>query len=293
MIMKLNYMIDMDKASVWMLVTAGADSKENLPYVQELGDFIAHEKYYTFREELPSYLIKYTLSGEGELHYEGKNCFVPAGHFYWIDCRKPQYYHTSKRAGEWRVVWVHFNGAGCAYYYQQFLKMNSGKPDGELFADNSVASSIYALMDIYRDESNAPDADIRASAILTSIMAECIYSTAGRTENTSVRYIRQVQDYLLANYKEKITLDILAAHVSLNKFYLQKLFKQLTGQSPNAYLTHVRLNHAKEILRTTELPAATIAAEIGIENTSHFIKLFKDNEGVTPAIYRQYWRIEK
>lgn len=288
--MRLSYMIDMDKGSVWMPVTASADAKENLPYVQELGDFIAHEKYYTIREGLPSYLIKYTLSGEGELHYDGRDYFIPAGHFYWIDCQKQQHYHTSKRTGEWRVIWVHFWGPNCSFYYKQFLAASNGKPDGEMFAHNNIASNIYALMDLYRNESGSLNTDLQASALLTAVMAECVHAVSGKRENISVRYVRQMQDYITAHYRENITLDILSKQLSLNKFYIQKLFKQQTGQTPNAYLIHTRLNHAKGLLRTTELPIAAAAIESGIENTSHFIKLFKTYEGVTPAVYRNNWR---
>lgn len=48
-------------------------------YIQEIGHFKAHIPYFTERENLPSYLIKFTLAGEGFLTYEGENYTLKAG----------------------------------------------------------------------------------------------------------------------------------------------------------------------------------------------------------------------
>lgn len=288
--MQLSYRIDMAPESVWMMVTVDAEVKSNLPYVQELGDFIAHKKYFTTREGLPSYLIKYTLSGEGVLDYEDQHILVPDGHFFWIDCQKHQHYHTDAHTGNWRVVWVHFYGANCSYYYERFLSANNGRNDGELPSDNNVAASIYALTNIYREGNISFGADIRSSALLTGIMSECISAAAQRPGQPSSRYVRQVRDYITSHFRETVTLDALSRELSLNKYYLQKLFKSSTGQTPNEYLTNLRLNRAKELLRATEEPVSLIAEDAGIENVSHFIKLFKQSEGITPGVYRKRWR---
>lgn len=286
--MKLSYQIDMAPGSEWLIVSAGAGAKGNLPYVQELGDFIAREKYYTVREGLPSYLIKYTLSGEGHLVYEGQDVFVPQGGFYWIDCRKPQDYRTSGRAGSWRVVWVHFYGGECDYLYRRFLAAN-GANAGELPAGNGVAAHIYELMRLYRD-APAPDADVRAAALLLGIMSECICGAIGRPHAAQPGYVRHAQDYMTAHFRERITLDTLAREISVNKYYLQKLFTRHAGLSPGAYLANLRMVHAKELLRQTETPVSVVAAETGVAAVSHFIRTFKAHEGMTPAEYRRLWR---
>ena len=61
----LSYKLDLAPESTWLTVNPTATAKSNLIYVQELGDFIAGPEYFTTRRNLPSYLIKYTLSGEG------------------------------------------------------------------------------------------------------------------------------------------------------------------------------------------------------------------------------------
>lgn len=286
--MKLSYEIDMAPESEWLIVSPGAATRNNLPYVQEAGDFIAREKYFTSREGLPSYLIKYTLSGEGHLVYEGQDVFLPQGSFYWIDCQKPQDYRTSERIGKWHVIWVHFYGAECEYLYKRFLTAN-GVNFGELPANNKVAEHIYELIDLYRGvaESNA---DVRAAALLVSIMSECICGNVNRADAVQPIYVRKAQDYIALHFREQITLELLSKEVSINKYYLQKLFSRHVGLSPNAYLTALRIARAKELLRMTEMPVSVVATETGIETVSHFIKIFREHEGITPAQYRRIWK---
>lgn len=123
---RLSYRLDIAKESVWLTATISQVAKSYIAYVQELGDFIAGPDYYTRRENLPSYLMKYTVSGEGCLEYDGHSYVVQPGSLFWIDCKKPQYYHTSPRKGEWRVLWVHFYGSNCESYYNMFVSQNTG-----------------------------------------------------------------------------------------------------------------------------------------------------------------------
>ena len=285
----LTYQIDMEPESEWLIVSSQQETKEHLTFVQELGDFIAHEKYFTKREGLPSYLIKYTLSGEGYLSYENQEVYLPQGHFFWIDCQNPQHYMTSVRTRNWRVLWVHFYGGESTYLYQKFVATNGGNT-GLLPTNNTVAQHIYALMNLYRTNPSQA-ADILAASLLVQLLAECIASIERDDDSIQSKYIRQAQDFLTANYRQRVTLERLAEVVSLNKFYLQKLFLQKTALTPNQYLTNIRISRAKELLRMTKTPVSTIAEETGIENASYFIRIFREHEGMTPAEFRRLWCI--
>jgi len=286
---KLQFMIDMDAESVWRVVTAGGGAKAHLPYVQEAGDFRAHGKYFTTREGLPSYLIKYTASGEGTLEYGGQSVPLPAGHFFWIDCEPSQSYRTSDPAGDWRVLWVHFYGAGCAYFHEQFLSATGGRSDAALPADSPVPALLQAILELYGKGCHGPDADLRAAALLTTIMSECVSAASRRSDSAATGSVREARDFLLLHYAEPVTLDVLAHRLSLSKYHLQKMFRRQIGQTPNEFLNALRLNHAKEYLRATDEPVARIAEAVGFENASYFIRRFKRHEGVTPAVYRRRW----
>ncbi|MDL2217809.1 AraC family transcriptional regulator [Christensenellaceae bacterium OttesenSCG-928-M15] len=289
-IVNLSYELDMDSESVWLTATPSPAVRTSLPYVQEIGDFITHEKYYTRREKLSSYLVKYTLSGEGVLEYDGETARVLPGQVFWIDCKKPQFYYTSPQTKEWRVIWVHFYGTTCKAYYDLFVANNNGSNAVTMPPRNHIPTYIRELLTLYGEGKGNLHTDIRASSLISSIMSECCGAALeGHASLGLPDCVQAARTYLLGNYFERITLDDLAHRYSINKYYFQKLFKKYIGFTPNDFLILTRLNHAKEYLRTTNIPISIVAEKVGIENTSHFINQFKKHEGITPNTYRQRW----
>jgi len=71
--------------------------------------------------------------------------------------------------------------------------------------------------------------------------------------------------------------------MSLGNFLLT--FKQTTGISPNKYLTSLKLAYAENQIQLQNRNISEIAWELGYQNISHFISLFKERFGVTPKQY--------
>lgn len=92
--------------------------------------------------------------------------------------------------------------------------------------------------------------------------------------------------YLQGNYDRNLSLEEVCTHLSVSKNYFSYLFKRETGQNLWAYLTDIRLNKSKELLRTTDLKSYEIAYKVGYDNPSYFSKLFKKSTGYTPNEFR-------
>ena len=286
---KLSFNLDLTDQSHWITVTASQAVRTSIAYVQELGDFYCGPEYYTTRENLPSYLIKLCVSGEGTLDYDGQSYVIRPGNLFWIDCNKPQYYCTSPAVGHWRILWVHFYGAPCEAYYKLFLSQNDGRAVVHPSSDMAIRSTLDTLLKLYLEGGNTLQDDVQASAMLTQLMSHCIHAAGLHSANRLPNYVIDARSYINLHYAERITLDDLSRSISINKFYLQKLFKRCIGLSPNEYLIHTRLTHAKQLLRTSTTPISQIAMDVGINNIGHFITLFKRYEGITPSAYRRRW----
>ena len=287
---KLSYALDLEPNFVWLSPTATQAAKKSIPFVQELGVFPCRAKYYTEREMLPSFLIKYCVSGGGILEYDGRSYPVRSGHIFWLDCMKHQHYYTDPSEGSWHIIWVHFFGGECRKYYELFLQQNDGRPVVDTGVDESVRSNIEMLVDIYRNANGTLTDDVRAASLLTGIMSSCIlYADPSTRRGELPAYVQTAREYINCHYAEKISLDILAREISVNKFYLQKLFRKSVGLSPNEYLTTVRLQEAKRLLRSTDLPISRIAMDVGFGSIGHFIELFKAREQMPPSVYRRRW----
>ncbi len=286
----LNYNLDLQSKSRWNMVSATAWAKSSLLYAQEIGDFWAGPKYCTTREGFASYLLKMTVDGCGLLEYNGQIHALPPGHFFFIDCKKPQYYRTAPETESWHCMWVHFNGANAKAYYDAFLTHNNGSPTG-VFPIHSRAMSFFAaLLELDVSGHSQMMTDFQAASLLTQLLTECVLSTVAVGKASDMpQIIQSVRMYLLNHYQEKHTLDTLGARFSINPYYLQKQFKRYVGMSPSEYQIFLRMTKAKELLRSTKLPVGEIAYGVGIENLGYFTRQFKQQEGMTPQEYRKLW----
>jgi two-component system, response regulator YesN len=111
---------------------------------------------------------------------------------------------------------------------------------------------------------------------------------AANTQNPSNREpIREAIDYINNNLKNELTQKEVADHVYLNPSYLSSLFKEHVKLTFSEYVTRRRIQRAKELLMTTNLPINDIAEESGYKTAKYFIKIFRELEGVTPSAYRK------
>ena len=293
----LSYELDFTPNSIWNYVSANTAAKENFAYIQEAGYFFAGKKYFTIRQGLDSFLIQLTVSGGGILEYAGNREYVGHGSFYWIDCQNWQKYYTDPEIGHWNVIWVHFNGRVARAYYDVFCKLlGKGTAVATLSKDSAMLSLLENLLNrtnmfehTFSVEQNLFEF-VNNSGILTQLFIECI-SCAGNSGKVQQipPTVRDISSYIAAHYNEKITLDILAARFNLDSCYLQKLFKRHSGQSPMEYIIHLRMTHAKNLIRSTTMSISEIAFTVGIDNISHFTRQFKKQVGITPGQYRKAW----
>lgn len=103
------------------------------------------------------------------------------------------------------------------------------------------------------------------------------------------RPVRSAKEYIMAHFREPITLDALAAHVGLSANYFSAIFKKETGLSFVDYLTAVRMEEATRLLRTTSAGIGEIANQVGYQETRHFNRSFKKSTGMKPSEYRKLY----
>jgi AraC-like DNA-binding protein len=93
--------------------------------------------------------------------------------------------------------------------------------------------------------------------------------------------------YLYEHYTESITTETLCRIAKMSRTAYLTKFKRVTGTTPSALQNARRIEIAKSLLLETSAPVSEISANIGCYDTSHFIKLFKKETGLTPSCYRK------
>lgn len=94
------------------------------------------------------------------------------------------------------------------------------------------------------------------------------------------------QQWLERHYSEEVNFAEVAADLGMSSRNFSRRFNQAIGEAPNQYLQRVRMEAAKELLRTTELKIIEIANQVGTTNLSSFNKLFKKIVNMPPKQYR-------
>jgi AraC family transcriptional regulator len=100
--------------------------------------------------------------------------------------------------------------------------------------------------------------------------------------------LQRVQDYILANLDTSLSLAELATLVHLHPHYFAGLFKKSTGLAPYQYIVKQRIAVAQRYLAQPDLSIAQICQMVGFQNQSHFTRVFRQQLGVTPKVYRQH-----
>lgn len=102
---------------------------------------------------------------------------------------------------------------------------------------------------------------------------------------TSLEHMSRIKEFLDNNYLNNIMLDDLVKISGISKYYLIRQFENCYGLSPHKYITNLRINHSKELLKTSK-DFIDISLESGFYDQSHFTKCFKEYTGVTPKKYK-------
>ncbi len=98
--------------------------------------------------------------------------------------------------------------------------------------------------------------------------------------------IKKALSYLHQNGARQLTLGEIAAAADVTPAHLCRLFRQEVGRTPMAYLTELRIERAKLLLRDGARPVSRVASQLGFTNPHHFSRVFKAHTGSAPARFR-------
>lgn len=275
--------------SVRLISTPSAEARSAFFYIQEIGHFKTFYPFYTERQHLDSYLIVYTLSGNGRLTYNNTTYSLGPGELFFIDCNHYQLYQAT-HGDPWEILWIHIKGSTTAEYYQHYSKGNS--PVSISHPKSQVPLLIEQLIQLHQLDRVSVKTEIISSKLILDLLTEILLNDNELKKDTEMPpdYIEQMKAELELNYDKKITLTQLSRLFAVNKYQLAKEFKQYVGITPNEYLINRRITKAKDLLKHTDLTISSISFQVGIDNVSHFINLFKDRVDSTPLSFRKHWK---
>lgn len=163
--------------------------------------------------------------------------------------------------------------------FNPFLKLQQSNPD---IYDNHQTLINNILLNQRR-----PFCDkVESRGIIFILLSRFLKYATPKSEVKDSR-IQQTLAYIRKNIGKRLNVGILADKACMSKDHFIRIFKQETGETPNAYITLRKQEKAEQTLITTDLPIKSIADLLGYDDCSYFNKIFKKNAGMTPQQYRE------
>ena len=126
-------------------------------------------------------------------------------------------------------------------------------------------------------------------AILDNCQAHLIRMLKSEEDNDATRPVRIAKKYIMENYNKNITLEDVCEAAGFSATYFSVMFKKETGEGFSKYLTRIRIEKAKELLRDTNMPVSEVCEKVGYNDRKHFTHTFHKITGVNPAEFRRLY----
>ncbi|WP_152224263.1 GlxA family transcriptional regulator [Pseudomonas sp. SCB32] len=181
--------------------------------------------------------------------------------------------------------WSFVRQLGLQYPASRFVARESFLQEGGLYSTGSLNGCFDALLDILAQERGDRFAQLCATHLLVAdphLLGPILPGHRNHCDET----VLQVQDWIESHHAQPLTIERMARQAGVSARTFKRRFSEATRLPPNLYLQQVRIDKAKKLLLATQLAVREIAAEVGYENVSFFVRLFKARTGTTPARWR-------
>ena len=170
-------------------------------------------------------------------------------------------------------------------------KLFSHAQRGVHFTGQAAASASHALHEIY----HAKEFDrllllLQLLNLLANTHDYQLLATAGYTntlKDADTRRMNDVHAYVMANFRNKITLDEAAAIASMTATSFSRYFKVHANRTFSGFVSELRIGHACKLLSQKRMAIAQVAEESGFHTLSNFNRQFRDLTGYHPMEYRR------
>ncbi|CAM3987915.1 AraC family transcriptional regulator [Paenibacillus alkaliterrae] len=145
---------------------------------------------------------------------------------------------------------------------------------------------IYGKTDLYEELGGLSESEELLAQMKFGVIEPFLKYFGNRDEIRFNQMVEQTMNMVHELYETDISLEMCAETMGTTSYTLSKAFRQTTGKNFIDFLTDVRLDKARELLRDTEIKVNDIAQQVGYQ-PSYFHRIFKKREGLSPTKFRE------
>ena len=231
----------------------------------------------------------YITGGRCVIFIDGKRYVGTEGDWFFIPAGTRHRYNSF--AGEpLQKYWIHFD-----LYPNADIAKLLGLPYVVHVERDDVSRDLFKKL-VESNERNTLNDRLNAKAFLLQLVAR--YVTIAQVDDVEVHSeegerLQQLLAYIHEHLNERLSNNDLAEMCHMHPTHFIRYFRTRTGQTPARYVTERRMESAKRMLENTELDVSAIMERVGLQEASHFARLFRKQYALTPTEYRRQFRSEQ
>lgn len=229
--------------------------------------------------------IGFILCGEGSIVVDGVDLRPAPGDLYLLPARTLQSY-SSFSNDSYKKYYCHFLATSGGVSLFDVVKTPLCYPAKDPAAMEAIFRELCALQ-----AADDPLAALRIRSLTEHLIYHYLSGAPSLQTKTAHSKNREaIEDTLLyieQNPAEDLSVGRLAARLFFSPDHFTRLFKSVTGEPPRRYIARVRNQKAIQLLLSTDMSVARIAAATGFETPAYFSGTFKKMNGVSPADFRK------
>ncbi|MFC4102683.1 helix-turn-helix domain-containing protein [Paenibacillus xanthanilyticus] len=242
------------------------------------------------RERTGLHSLAYVYGGEGSLSFAGQEQLLVQGDLFQIWPGEMMSLRSSPAdplhfySFQFQHGLVQWDGGSISCREQPGpLPLQLGNAGAARKAVESVFREAYEL---WSEKNNGYEWHVKLQLLHAIQLLNRLGRSSAETAGAASVVHNAIQ-LMKTSFKEALTRDQMADSVALSPGYFSVLFKAHTGHSPIQYLTKIRIDQAKLLLRNTTLAISQVAEESGFPDSFYFSRLFQKETGMSPRDYRK------
>lgn len=260
--------------------TVGALPQRLFFYVNCCGHYYCEHGYRINRRYMDCLLLILVEKGELRLEYQDQKYVARKGDIILLDGRFHQYYDTAEYV---EFFWMHLSGQNIADLCEQLTRVRSSV----LHRPGSRQPAALVRRLVTQFATDQPVEDAERSRLIYNIICHLLQGDHFAVTEEQISPVQNAVRFIRNHLGESLSLQRIADEVQLSPSHLIRLFHAELHHSPHEYIVLMRMDRARYLLKSTNLPIKKIAVQVGYRSESSFISAFTERVGISPLKYRK------
>lgn len=232
---------------------------------------------------LPWAMLCYVSSGDGTFTIGSRQADLSAGDVFFVPQNTACNFSTARTPFTYDVFYL---SGDLLSDYAPFLCSETGYFHRSRTSLDGIVWQLLPLLLTQLPE-NDTLSRLHISAMLHLVLSTCAQNACPKNNTAFPEHVLRMKEIMDTDYQNPHSLIEFESILGISRYRLCRDFSMHVGISPLQYLNCNRLSAARHLLRSTNLTIREVGMAVGIENTTHFINLFKKDTGITPLQFRQ------